>query len=306
MMRKVFFAGLTLPIVAILVATAHPSAQINIPPGARSDAPDPGKPLYFEAASVKVNKDGGPGRRINRAPGGRFTAVNVPASLLITFAWQIQPYQLVDLPKWAGEEAYDIVAKIEGDPAPVQPPNPDHMMLATRTLLADRFKLKLHTETRQMDIYQLVMAKPGGSPGPALKPANDECGQMNAGRGGRQGPPPTRPDGTPVICGMIGRAGQLRFNGMPLSEFAKGLAGQVGRFVVDRTGLTGEWMFDLTYQARLPPNVQLPPGVEPPAVDPNVPDLFTAIQEQLGLKLESVKGPVEVMVVDSIDHPIAD
>jgi uncharacterized protein (TIGR03435 family) len=92
---------------------------------------------------------------------------------------------------------------------------------------------------------------------------------------------------------------------MPLSVFANGIAGQVGRMVIDRTGLTGNWDLELTFAPERPLGA-LPPGAEPPPVDPNAPTLFTAVQEQLGLKLDATKGPVEVLVIDSIQQPTAD
>jgi uncharacterized protein (TIGR03435 family) len=255
-------------------------------------------PVSFEAASVKPNKSGDSGVNIRRQPGGRFNAVNVPLRTLITFAYQLQGFQLVSVPDWI-DERFDIVAKMEGDPAPVMPGSgPDPMMLAMRTLLADRFKLVVHRETRDLDIYALVIARPDGKPGPALRQSGDECARaMEAMRQG--GPPPQ------IMCGVRQTFGRIQFGGFPLSQFANGLAGQVGRVVVDRTGLTGPWDFELTF-APEPPRGPLPPGVELPPVDPNAPSLFTAIQEQLGLKLESTKGPVEVLVVDSVERPIAD
>jgi len=99
--------------------------------------------------------------------------------------------------------------------------------------------------------------------------------------------------------------GRIRFGGFPLELFANGISNRVGRAVVDRTGLTGNWEFELAFAAEVPPGA-LPPGVEPPAVDPDAPNLFTAIQEQLGLKLDSTKGPVEVLVIDSVQHPTSD
>src|SRR5687767_2054819 len=127
----------------ILGTSPRPAAQsFTLPLGARADAPDPNIPIYFEVASVKPNKDG-QGTGINRQAGGRFRTVNTPPSTLITFAYVIQGYQLVGLPEWARNERFDITAKLGSDPAPVTPPAPDHMMLATRTLLADRFKLKI-------------------------------------------------------------------------------------------------------------------------------------------------------------------
>ena len=96
----------------------------------------------------------------------------------------------------------------------------------------------------------------------------------------------------------------MLFNGFALSMFAQGISNRVGRQVVDRTGLTGEWSFELKYA---PAPIQGgPPGADAPAVDPNLPDLFTAVREQLGLRLEATKGPVEVWVVDSIERPMPD
>ena len=171
--------------------------------------------------------------------------------MLITFAYQIQGYQLVGGPDWINGERYDIVAKMEGDPPAVIPgPGADHMMLATRTLLADRFKLKIHKETRELDIYALTMAKAGGKPGPKLIPARGGCSPEE---------------------------------------------------------LAADWQleFELEFQPEVQPG-QLPPGAASPPIDPDAPSFFTAIQEQLGLKLDASKGPVEVWVIDSIERPTPD
>jgi uncharacterized protein (TIGR03435 family) len=256
----------------------------------------------FEVATVKVNKSGDPGQFIRRQPGGRVTATNMPARTLITFAYQLAQYQLVGGPPWIGTDRFDIVAKMDGEPPPVPPGSgPDQIMLATRTLLADRFGLKVHRETREMDIYALVLAKPGAGPGPGLKPSTTDCAALGAARrGAPPGPPGPPPPGTP-FCGIMGGPGSIRFDGFPISQMATMLAGQAGRMVVDRTGLTGSWAFTLTYapEQRGAP----PPGADQPAPDPNAPSLFTALQEQLGLKLESTKGPVEVVVIDAINKP---
>jgi len=261
--------------------------------------------MAFEAASVKPNKSGDPGQTIRRAPGGRLTATNMPTRALITFAYQLQQAQLVGGPSWLTSDRFDIVAKMEGDPAPVPPgAGPDPLMLAMRSLLADRFKLVVHKETRDLDVYALMVAKPGGKPSPALKPSTTDCAQLMFGR--RGGPPPAPPGPSdPVLCGMRGTFGRIQVGGFPLSQFATGLQGQTGRIVIDRTGLTGNWDFDLTYAPDRPVG-PLPPGVELPPVDPNAPNLFTALQEQLGLKLESTKAPIEVLVIDSIEQPTAD
>ena len=121
----------------------------------------------FEVATVKRNTSGPGNSLLRRLPGGRLTATNMPVRPMITFAYQLAQYQLVGGPSWISSDAFDVVAKMEGDPAPVAPgTGTDPMQLALRDLLADRFKLKAHRETRQMDIYALVMAKPGGTTGP--------------------------------------------------------------------------------------------------------------------------------------------
>ena len=260
------------------------------------------QPLVYEAASVKPNKEGPGESYIRRQPGGRLTAVNFPLRAMVTFAYQLQGFQLVNAPAWLADERFDIVGKLPGDPPPVPPGSgPDPHMIAMRTLLAERFKLKVHRETQQLDIYALVKARTDGTLGPALRQSSDECERlMKSIVNG--GPRPTGPDAP--YCGITQNLGRIRFGGFPLSQFASSLSGQVGRFVVDRTGLTGMWDFELTFAAE--PRGPLPPGVELPPADPNAPSLFTAIQEQLGLRLEATKGPVEVLVVDAVDRPISD
>jgi uncharacterized protein (TIGR03435 family) len=297
-------AGAAIAAAVFLLNAPHPQAQTFIAAAGGVDAPDPNVPLYFEAASIKPSDPkGGPGVGIRRQPGGRFNTVNTPVRFLITFAYQIQSYQLVGGPDWIGSTRYDVVAKMEGDPPPVRRgTGADHMMLATRALLGERFKLKVHRETRELDIYALMMAKPDGKPGPALKPASGDCSpEAFAARGAAPPPAP----GTGPVCGIQGLPGRIRFGGYPLTLFAQTISNQVGRAVVDRTGLTGNWDFEMKYVAP-PPNGPLPPGVELPPSDPDAPDLFTAVREQLGLKLEATTGPVEVLVIDSIEMATPD
>ena len=272
---------------------------------AQAPAQPPGEnaPQAFEVASVRPNKSGAQGSSIRRQPGGGLTATNMPLRALITFAFQLQPYQLVGDPSWIRNEFFDIVAKMEGNPAPVPPFSGrlDPLMLAMQSLLAERFKLAVHREMREMDIYALVLSRPDGKLGPALKPSTQNCAALMAAAIARGGPPPAPPPGpgNAVMCGVRGTFGRLIVGGMPLAAFASNLSGQVQRTVVDRTGLTGEWDFEIGFAAEPSPN--LPPGVELPPADPGAPSLFTAIQEQLGLKLQATKGPVDVLVVDRVE-----
>ena len=292
-------AAAALVMSALALSVSRPHAQTP------AQAPDPHESYVYEAASVKPNKTAPQGSSIRRFPGGRLQATNMPLRALITFAYQLQPFQLVGDPGWLRTETFDIVAKMEGDPPPVMPgQGPDPHMVAMRNLLADRFKLTVHRETREMDIYALVIARPDGKPGPALKPTTQDCeAMMDAAKRGKLPPPPGPND--PIMCGTRGSPGRIQVGGMPLVSFANMLSGRVQRTVVDRTGLAGAWDFEINFAPESAP-IQAPPGVELPPGDPTAPSLFTAIQEQLGLRLQSTKGPVEVLVVDRIEQPISD
>jgi uncharacterized protein (TIGR03435 family) len=259
----------------------------------------------FEVASVKQNTSGDGRILIQNQPGGRVTMTGVPARQLIQQAYQLQQFQLVGGPSWLANDRFDIVAKMAGEPKPFVPGQPQPIMLALRPLLAERFKLKLHKETRDLDVYNLVMLKPG-VPGPALKPATTDCvAQANARRGGPPPGGPPQPPGPndPFPCGLMGMPGMIRMGGMPLSQITQMLTGQTGRMVFDRTNLTGNWDFMLRFAFEQRGGAPPPPGVNLPAPDPDAPSLYTALQEQLGMKLESAKSPVEVTVIDSAEHP---
>jgi uncharacterized protein (TIGR03435 family) len=268
----------------------------------RAQSP-PAQPA-FEVASVKPNKSGDLRQFIARQPGGRVSVTNMPLRGLVTFAYLLAPFQLVGGPSWIAGDRFDVVAKLEGNPEfPMPGAGPDPIQLALRTLMADRFKLQVHHETREMDIYALVMVKPG-VPGQALKPSTTDCAaQIKAGPRAGGPPPPVPPSGV-VPCSIMGTPGMIRFGGFPISQLTTMLGGQSGRMVVDRTGLTGNWEFELRFAAEQ--RGQPPPGANPPPADPDAPSIFTALQEQLGLRLESTKGPVEVLVIDHVEHPTED
>jgi uncharacterized protein (TIGR03435 family) len=261
------------------------------------------KDAAFEVASVKANRSGDSNGNLRMDPGGRVNAVNMPVRPIITFAYQLAQYQLVGGPGWLTTDRYDLVAKMEQDvdPATIIPGanTPSPMQLALRNLLEDRFKLRVHRETREMDIYALVMASPGGSPGPGLKPTTQDCAAA-AAAARRGAPPPSGKPGEP-FCGIQGGPGRLKFGGLPAVSLAQAFSGPAGRMVIERTGLTGGWDFELTYA---PEGRGGPGGPEPAQTD--APSFFTAIQEQLGLKLEPTKGPVDVLVIESIEKPVED
>jgi len=161
-----------------------------------------------------------------------------------------------------------------------------------RSLLEDRFRMSVRREIRDLPIYALVIARADGRLGPRLRrPTSDFCARRAAAADkGIDMPPPA---GT--VCGIRGNSNELTAGSFPIAGFARFLAGESGRLVVDRTGLTGEWDFDLKWSA---------PGAPNP--DPDHPVIFTALLEQLGLRLEATNGPVEALVIDRIEALIPD
>lgn len=283
-----------------------------VPVAAAQDAPAPTSPA-FEVASVKQNKSGDQRMFFQNQPGGRFNVSNVPLKEIIRVAFGIQPFQVVGGPDWIGSDRFDIVAKAEGDLTPLGPPGsgPSPVALMLQSLLADRFKLKTHMETREMPVYALVLARSDGKLGPRIERSTQECGPRGrraGGPGGSAGPPPGPPappkPGDRPPCGMFMTFGAVGAGSTTMKQLASMLSQQVGRTVVDKTGLEGNWSFDFTFSQEL--RGPLPPGVQLPPLDPNAPDLYTALQEQLGLKLESQKAPVDVTVIDSVEHPTED
>ena len=254
----------------------------------------------FEVASVRPNKSGDGRVMLGVQPGGRFTATNVPLKMLLRQAYNVQDFQVVGGPEWLGSDRFDVVAK-----ATEEGINFETMRPLLRSLLADRFKLKAHNETRQLPIYALVKARNDGTLGPSMKPSSADCAAVAGGRRGGGPPPASPPPGQPADCSFIIGIGKMSVGGMPVEQLARALSPMVGRVVLDKTGLTGNYTYELTYSPeQLGGQPLLNGGV--PAGDPSSPSIFTALQEQLGLKLDSDKGPVEVLVVDSAEQPTAD
>jgi uncharacterized protein (TIGR03435 family) len=283
---------------AILVAVASAvfvtPALLFEPPLSAQTPPS----AAFEVASVKPNK-GGDGRVMLGMQPGRFNATNVPLRLLVRQAFNVQDFQIVGGPDWLGSDRFDIVAKApEGAEFTA-----DAMRPMLRSLLIERFKLAFHNETRDMPVYVLMKARADGRLGPALTPAAVDCVTVMRGRRGGGPPQP----GQKMECGFMIGPGRMNAGGVPVSNLAQALSPQVGRIVLDKTELTGNYDFELTYALEAL-NGGPPPLLNggPPPVDPNAPTLFTALQEQLGLKLDSQRGPVDVVVIDRVEQPVAD
>jgi len=275
--------------------------------------PPPARP-EFEVATIKPNA--GDGRRsfIGSSSPGTLSAENAPLKLLIQLSYNVRPFQIQGLPGWTDSERYDLQAKARVGGAPESltresmNKSMDEMLVMLQVLLEDRFQMKLHRETRELPVYALSIAKSG----PKLQKA--DCVMFDP-----QNPPPPPASGAkrPNFCGNIniGASGSNRTldaAGVTMQTLIEvGLSSIVGRTVVDKTGLTDtfnvhlEWAPDVPMPALQAAGGANDPGSSAPSTDNLGPSIFSAIQEQLGLKLESTKGPVEVLVIDHVEKPSA-
>jgi len=273
----------------------------------------------FEVVAIKAFDDAGM-RLLNRVTPGGFEST-MPVGLHLRQALQKPDYRIVGAPGWIDTERYAITAKKpEG-----LPPAAQSVMLLN--LLKDRFQLRMHLETRDLPIFNLVMARPDRRPGPDLKVTSAECqatieARLAATRAAASGgPPPPRVPfpafptaGDALPCGFGGGGlGMATGSGRTIAQIAQTLADLVGRPVVDQTGLAGMYDFALkfTFEGRtagpfglLPPPQA--PGTPAAPIDLDAAGLSVALQEQLGLKLESARGPVEIAVIDKIEKPTLD
>jgi uncharacterized protein (TIGR03435 family) len=270
----------------VFSVTAVLSAQVPEPP-----------PIPY-VASVKVNASDSEQSFTRRLPGGTFLASNIRLHNLIAFAYGLQPFQVEGGPDWTREMRFDVTIKAETNVGPVAiGPTQIGLQLA-RAVLAERFAFKAHRETRERPVFALVRARRDGALGPRLRRSGTDCAALALEAGSSGAPwPPRSADGR-ILCGLQTQGSTLTAGGYPMSEFQRFLTGQTQRTVIDRTGLTGAWDFELTFA---PPQL----GADVTG-DRDVPTLFTAIQEQLGLKLDATRGPAEVLVIDRVERPTPD
>ena len=243
----------------------------------------------FEVASVKRTESRtlAGGAPIPRAqPGGRFRADSATVDSLMWFGYGIRQDLIVGGPDWARKDLFEISAKAEGD-APAA-----EIKLMVQALLRDRFKLVVHKEPREMSVLALVRARPDGPLGPGIFRI-DECSPPLINEL-RKKFPEKYP--TPGGNGMMGGCSSVG-----LDNLATYLTMGFDSPVLDATGLTDSFYYTLVSQFRpRPPSASLG---RPAAEDSNLPALSTALEEQLGLKLQSRMGPVEVLVIDSVERP---
>ena len=259
----------------------------------------------FEVASVKRNTSGDSRAPMRTQPGGRFVATNVLLKFLIADAFGMaDPQSLINSrilggPDWIDSERYDINAKAntEFKPSPDGPAR--ELLLMIRSLIEERFKLKAHRETRELPVYELVVARADRRLGPEMRKPAADCDAAIAA-----GIPPPRQHGEPPPCGLMGGPARTIAGGATMRQLAANLSVRLERLVFDKTGLAGRFAFNLAWTPDRMPTADPAPGIPP--IDPNGPSLFTALQEQLGLKLEPAKGQVDVLVIDHVEHPTED
>ena len=233
----------------------------------------------FEVASIKPGDPDSQMFRIGSMPGGKFSAINASLKLLIQTAYDVRSHQISGGPNWIDSAKFDIDAKPDSAaPIPAGPAGGPQIRSMLQSLLEERFKLKLHRELRAESTYELVLTRGG----PKLQVATDSLKQERRGL-------------------RMGR-GQFTGTAAPISILVNQLSQQLGRSVVDKTGLTGLYDFDLKWTPESG-EFQFGPADAGSPPDPAGPSIFTAIQEQLGLKLESTKSPVDVLVIDSAERP---
>lgn len=288
-------AALALPIFVGAIGATSIRAQAQA-------AAEAGPDFKYEVASIKPSKPGAEGTQLNNLPDG-FNGVNVNVMTLIQSAFGIfnDKDRIAGATGWLSSERFDVDAKMDASQAAeFQKLTPEKAALVRRHmlqgLLADRFKLAIHRESKDLPIYVLVVAK-GGPKLQESKPA-DPNGNGIVSTGGR---------GPVGSMRLTGRGGPLIAQAVPMSGFAQALSLHLGRTVLDKTGLTAKYDFTLQWN---PDDVAIPPSGGAPNDQPASPpsdqfgaSFFTAIQEQLGLKLESQKGPVEVIVIDHVERP---
>jgi len=275
----------TLLAIVVIVAVAIPL----LPQAGGTDKPS------FEVASIKPNNSGDNRVMFRNTGGGRMTIVGATARMLIQTAYRIRDFQLSGGPGWISSDRFDIEAKAE-NPSDM---TPDRMPLLLQSLLAERFQLKTHSETKDLPTYELVVAKDGAKLKSVPEPPRRTPGAP-------PGPPPS-PNG-PMPPGTFRMMrGELVGTAVPLETLTQALSQLLGRTIVDKTGLMGFFDINLRWapdQGQLGgPFGPQPGGPPPPPPDPSGPSIFTAIQEQLGLRLESSKGQVQTVVIDSIEKP---
>jgi uncharacterized protein (TIGR03435 family) len=272
----------------LIVFTATSLGQTQSPPA---------RP-QFDVASIKLNAGGARAVSIGAPSPGTFRAENIWLRFLIEMAWNVKDFQVSGGQVWATSNRYDINARAPGNATFEQ------MRPMLQTLLEDRFQLALHRESKELPVYALVPGKGG------IKPK--VSGKENCITEDPNAPPSTPAPGRQALpsCGaMMTSPRNLHGTAISMEQLIAALSNTMQRTVVDQTGFTGPFDVHLEWTEDQSTPGFWAPGLAPPAsalpTDGSRPSIFTVLQEQLGLRLESTKGPVEMLVIDHAERPSA-
>ena len=277
---------------ALLLAVNTPI--VHVAPQAQPAPPPP----TFDVATVRANNSGEPGVYFTYMA-GRFDAKHATLRTLIRTAFNVQDAQIVDAPDWVGAEHFDVFGRGEvdgsGPPTAFHAGGPSRLQLMMQALLADRFKLAAHKETRQSLVYVLMLAQSDRGPGPGLRQSDLDCAAL-AVQARKTGAPARMP----ARCDLSRDGGSFKIGGRPIAQLVSTLSNILGRTVVDRTGLTG--MFDVDLRiASAPPTPQSARAAATPArIDESA--VLSAVREQLGLDLRLEQTSAEVLVIDHVER----
>jgi uncharacterized protein (TIGR03435 family) len=263
-------------------------------------------PATFDVVSIKPNTSGDPMNRLAIEPGGRYRWTNTTLQQLIGMSYQRRPFdnrEIVGGPDWLASARFDVIAHA-GSTALLLGPDgfPGPLFAMVRAMLEDRFQLKTHDEQRERPVYALTLARRDGTLGPRLTRSTIDCTAVMRDQVQGKRPEPT-PAGL-LPCAIRPAPGRLQGSALSLEGFAGVLSSLVGRPVIDRTGLSGNFDVDLEFTPELVQGLAgAPAAAPPPPARSDLPSVFTAVQEQLGLKLESTRAPVDVLVIDRAERP---
>ncbi|MGE0444025.1 MAG: TIGR03435 family protein [Vicinamibacterales bacterium] len=244
------------------------------------------EPLDFEVVSIKRNVSGERGNSGRTLPDGTIMRLNSTVRSFILAASPVNAVDVEGLPDWAFSDRYDVIAK---PPANSTREQRSEMM---RRMFADRFKLRAHVEERERDVFDLVLAREDGQLGPNITPSSADC---SPAANQAQPPRPLSIDDIRGTCGTIVGLNQIVSGGTTLNGLIGTLGAIAGGRITNRTGLNGIYAIELTFSRG--------PQADPAAPPDDRPDIFTALQEQLGLKLVRGKAMLPVFVIDSIERP---
>jgi bla regulator protein BlaR1 len=260
--------------VGAIVVTAAAASTL------RAQAPQ------FEAAVFRLNTSGSSESSVQQRPGGQYVMVNGTIGILLLNAFRPENRDIVNAPVWVTAEHYDLTARANATTTS------DDLRLMLRSLLEERLKLSAHLEPRDQPVYFLTLARPDGRLGPKIERTPRDCAAVAAAnRAGLPIPTLDPPANGGDPCGMRANAGEILAGGTSMEVLARNLGTRAGRVVFDRTGLEGYYDLTLKFSRDQDP------------ANPDAPSIFTALQEQLGLKLEPGRAPLQTLVIDHIERP---